>query len=328
MNFNEEHINFLDLIGKYLSHETNDQEQRLLEEWVSSSAENKITYQRYRKTWDLAELSKSFNSTTPEQEWMQFKTIVSTPKLLQKQAIRRDFNFTKWMVAASIIVLAIFTMWYLVFDSADTEIQSGAHWMAYTLPDQSTVSLNSKSEIVFDQHFNDSQRKVKLNGSAFFEVQPNPEKPFVVEANQVTVTVLGTAFYIRFDALTQTTRIIVDHGKVSVKSQKGDEMVLTTGQACDITDNQDKIQSSDQVSPNFLSWKTKTLDFTQTPLKQVIEDINLAYGCKIEMLDTSIEQIPLTAHYEQKSLQSVLKLIAESLNVQFIPQNDIIIVKP
>jgi FecR protein len=62
-----------------------------------------------------------------------------------------------------------------------------------TLADGSHVELNSQSAIAI--HYDAGQRRVRLlEGEAWFEVSPDPVRPFVVEASGGTVTALGTAF--------------------------------------------------------------------------------------------------------------------------------------
>jgi len=221
----------------------------------------------------------------------------------------------------------MFTLWYLVFNNPEQTLKSGEHWMSYTLPDHSSVILNRQSELVYDQDYNQANRKVKLNGSAHFEVQAQAEKPFIVEANQVTVTVLGTAFYIHYDKSTQTTQVSVDHGKVAVKSPTGESVILLAHQSCTFKAESSKIETQNRISPNLLSWKTQSLVFTQTPLNEVITDINRTYGCQIVLKDGEIASIPLTANYQKLPLSSVLRLISESLNLRFRQEGQQIVVE-
>lgn len=63
-----------------------------------------------------------------------------------------------------------------------------------TLPDGSLVRLNPSSEIAFQQAFEDTIRRVRLKGEAWFNVVHHADKPFIVNAPNLTTRVLGTRF--------------------------------------------------------------------------------------------------------------------------------------
>ncbi len=60
------------------------------------------------------------------------------------------------------------------------------------LPDGSTVTLSKNSSITYSGRFKGDKRKINLKGEALFDVKANKNKPFIVEVNDVTITVLGT----------------------------------------------------------------------------------------------------------------------------------------
>jgi transmembrane sensor len=62
------------------------------------------------------------------------------------------------------------------------------------LSDATEITLNAKSSLEYDQRYDITERVVKLNGEAFFNVNTNPDKPFIVELNQMKITATGTRF--------------------------------------------------------------------------------------------------------------------------------------
>ena len=74
------------------------------------------------------------------------------------------------------------------------EIPQGAQ-SKLILPDSTSVYLNGGTIIKYDASFqNKAEREVYLNGEAYFEVTPDPERPFIVKSGGVQTRVLGTAF--------------------------------------------------------------------------------------------------------------------------------------
>lgn len=64
----------------------------------------------------------------------------------------------------------------------------------FTLPDGTVVWLNSETKLTYPERFTGDRRLVSLEGEAYFEVAKNPEKPFIVQAGEIDVEVLGTCF--------------------------------------------------------------------------------------------------------------------------------------
>lgn len=94
------------------------------------------------------------------------------------------------------------------------------------LADGSKVYLNSESELRFPVVFTGGERRVYLRGEAFFEVAPDAEKPFVVEANDVDVRVLGTRFNVNAYTPDRAIRTTLVSGKVRVSDRTGGESVM------------------------------------------------------------------------------------------------------
>ncbi len=84
------------------------------------------------------------------------------------------------------------------------------------LPDGTQVFLNAGSKIAFPSEFSARQRLVYLEGEAYFNVQHNPSQPFMVNVNELTIKVLGTAFNISGHPSDKTIETVVVEGIVSI----------------------------------------------------------------------------------------------------------------
>lgn len=106
-------------------------------------------------------------------------------------------------LAACLVLAALPT---LQLRSQADHITATGETRAVDLPDGTRVHLDSGSALAVD--FSESRRGVALlSGQAFFEVTPNPERPFMVKAEEVEVTVTGTAFDVRLDRDTVTVEV-------------------------------------------------------------------------------------------------------------------------
>jgi transmembrane sensor len=92
----------------------------------------------------------------------------------------------------------------------------------YILPDGSVVALNSNSKLVFPKQFKGDTREVTIEGEAFFDVKPNAEKPFIINAGNAQVKVVGTSFNVCAYPETETVEVVVETGKVQVISKNNE----------------------------------------------------------------------------------------------------------
>ena len=100
-----------------------------------------------------------------------------------------------------------------------------------TLPDGSIVWLNAASSLKYPAAFLQKQRKVQITGEAYFEVAKNPDRPFVVQVNDMEVQVLGTSFNINSyeDELVKKTTLL--EGFVKITSRNAVEYLKPGQQA-------------------------------------------------------------------------------------------------
>ncbi|EJW92056.1 anti-sigma factor, partial [gut metagenome] len=85
-----------------------------------------------------------------------------------------------------------------------------------TLADGSCVILNACSKLQYPNQFTDNYRNIKLNGEAYFQVAPNPDKPFRIKTPHFGVEVLGTKFNVKSYPDDQIQSVEVENGKVQV----------------------------------------------------------------------------------------------------------------
>lgn len=137
------------------------------------------------------------------------------------------------------------------------------------LEDGSRVTLDAASAIAVD--YSTARRSVKLlSGQAFFDVVPSPERPFVVAASDVDVTVTGTSFSVGTSDL--GVAVAVATGKVSV-SRNGRELAgLTIGQRVRVTPG--GAPSRDSIDPDEVAaWLGRRLIVHEATVREVVEQI-------------------------------------------------------
>jgi len=154
------------------------------------------------------------------------------------------------------------------------------------LPDGSHVWLNAASDLKFPTKFTGSERKVILNGEAYFEVAKNKLMPFKVEFNKQEVTVLGTHFNIRSyndDPESQTTLL---EGSVKIANGKFSRIIVPGEQAVCKNTEQGILVSSAKVD-DVMGWKNGYFSFHRSDIRSIMRqaarwyDIDVVYQANL-----------------------------------------------
>jgi len=180
-------------------------------------------------------------------------------------------------VAALVILAVAATLNPLaIFDDNTYRTAAGAR-LSVSLRDGSLVHLNTRTRLEVD--FSERARKVALeDGEAYFEVTPDPQRPFVVAAGDTTVRVVGTRFsvYRRPDG---DVTVTVIKGKVEVE-RAGDQtavpqrLTLMDGEQVSYHDGRvaDPVRRVD--AEEAVSWRRGVLVFKDKPLAEVVAELN------------------------------------------------------
>ena len=183
------------------------------------------------------------------------------------------------------------------------------------LADGSVVTLNHDTEINYPEKFSSDVREVDIKGEAFFEVQPDPSRPFIIHAGDATIKVLGTSFNVNAYPDNEQVEVVVETGKVQVSKSKAvmkgqDKVILDPGDKGLFLNAGGKLLKSRNDNPNFLSWKTRNFIFNKVALNEVIRQLNHVYRVQIRTEDPELDHLLLTARFEDRSLDFILQVIA------------------
>lgn len=186
-----------------------------------------------------------------------------------------------------------------------------------TLSDGSTVRLNSNSRLILPEVFRGDRREVTLKGEAYFEIDSNPEKPFVVHTDHAVIRVLGTSFNVKASS-PNNIQVAVKEGKVSLQEKRSSqEVMLTKNQLGYLEIGENEIKVEQILVDNYLSWMTRRLVFDNTPFRRVCTQLERIYDIDCSIRDKQLTQIQFTANFEHESLEKTLEIISNSLDISY-----------
>lgn len=151
------------------------------------------------------------------------------------------------------------------------------------LPDGTTVWLNAASTLKFPTSFVSlNERKVELNGEAYFEVTKNAKQPFKVLTAKQEVQVLGTHFNISSYADEPAVKTTLFEGSVKVKNLRGvkeGNVILKPGQQSIINEGVIKVTKADV--DEVLAWKNGVFVFNDEPLESIMKKVSRWYDVEV-----------------------------------------------
>lgn len=301
-------IDHLLLLQKQLSGEIRPEESDNLEQWLSASGENRILATQIQEIWSKSEgYGKTFHPDL-ERDFQKVQALIRA----NKQTPMRT-NWSRSLVRAAAVIALLATSvwgWTIYNNSNATETFAALETGSIHLSDGSTVWLLKGSQLKYPKNLTGQTREVHLQGEGFFKVKHDPSHPFTVKLeNGGAVQVLGTEFDVKQEH--QKTTVLVQSGKVRFAPKDGLEgLVLTAGQKAEFDHKSDKIIHSAINSFNDLAWQRGGLEFINTPLKQVVKDLEKYYSVTITLEAPGMEDVPHSAPLTNQPLEKVLESLA------------------
>jgi len=310
-----------DCIVKRLSGEETEESIILLNTWLTENAAHEEEYLKVKSLWKLSE-------KLPPQEMNGFNLVKERILRGSEQIEIRpaDNIFWKYGLAAAITGMFLFAAFFyyktekpvMVHEEWIVKKAGAGEMIRIVLPDSSKVWLNSGTELSFQSGFeNRKLRLVKLNGEGYFEVTHDTEHPFVVNSGKLNTTVYGTSFNVRAYENEQDIAVSVNSGKVGVTTAEKEPAVFLQRRDKLVYDKQEGSMVRTVLNANDAdSWLNGELIFEQTPLAEVFETLSRKFDLKITADAQKYRDCKLTAKFQNKSINEVLKTLKLALNIQ------------
>ncbi|RAJ06635.1 FecR family protein [Chitinophaga skermanii] len=206
------------------------------------------------------------------------------------------------------------------------------------LPDGSVIILRDHSTLTLHEGFNAQHREVSLAGEAFFDVQHDAGKPFVVQTAATRVTVLGTTFNIRAYPKELSTETMLLKGKVSVTLNGGEgkheildqpyqSMIVGNSTSTKPLEETVKRSNSD-TKKQELTWLRSRLEIENEPLEKIALKLEKWYGIPVKFEDESVKSYRYSGTFESETVVKALQALQLSYPFTFnIKNNEIVISK-
>jgi transmembrane sensor len=270
-----------------------------VEAWLARDRRHQGAWDQVRQAWTLlGEAPQKPAAFNPLAGARRART--RTPAMAGRA---RRFAPIAAALAAACLVVAIGPT-ALIHARADAVTGLGER-RAITLADGSRVILGPKSAIAYADHA--QGRDVRLiSGQAWFEVEHDARRPFVVRAGEVEATDLGTAFEVRRQA--GAVEVTVAHGLVGVAAKgvdaklgAGDRIVVTpgSGQA-----HQERL-SPDAIAP----WRDGYLLVRDAKVEDVVAELRRYQPGVVLIADKALANRRVTGLYSLDHPEAAMRAL-------------------
>ncbi|ADY52831.1 anti-FecI sigma factor, FecR [Pseudopedobacter saltans DSM 12145] len=297
------------LMSRYLSNEISSEETDELLFWIEGDPSRGELLQELQTSWDKSAHYKNSDSQyfNADDAW----TKVSM-KIEKKEPGPRVIKIAWLKYAAALILLLNISLFSFKYFDNRKQIEifnKEDQAMLVRTPDGSSVWLNKGSKLSYQKGMASlNQRKLELQGEAFFEVKPDKNKPFLVFASRTVTKVLGTSFNIN----SQPAHVVVSvvTGKVSFRSVEGEELLLLPN---DIgTYDNSKVTRASRPDKNFLYWKNHELSFDNESFGNVINTIAENYKVEFDVQNKALLNRKITSTFKTASFEDI-RTVLETL---------------
>jgi len=192
--------------------------------------------------------------------------------------------------------------------------QAGQH-SAIRLADGTVITLGPQSRLLVSSQFGREDRTIVLDGEAMFEVVHDEQLPLSVKTKHAVTRVLGTKFNVR--TFGDTTTVAVVSGKISMESPTHaiPGVTVTAGYVGRLAATGDASVVHGDVNAH-VAWVDQRFVFRDTPMENVLADLSRWYGVRFTVDDPAFLQRRLTADWENRSLESVLKSLSIAFHIK------------
>ena len=276
------------LLAKYLTDMLSPEEMKQVEEWRKLSIDNEEVFSelmKLRVSWKFTQ----YNTPEHIEEALN--------GLNAKINSRRRFQILRSVMryAAVILLFVSFSYvgWgYLKPDNCVTiRVEQGEDVKKIVLADGSAVWLKEGSSLRIPEVFAENNRKLSLQGEAFFDIAKNANSLFIVATDYVKVEVHGTSFHVNVNAGNKSVETVLVRGCISLHALNGKKILeMNPGERVAYSWDENTC-FTDHVDVNVCAvWRFNQLVFENTTLREIANQLSIKYNVNVNIESSRLAQ--------------------------------------
>ena len=195
------------------------------------------------------------------------------------------------------------------------------------LADGTKVFLNAGSEISYPVVFAGDKREVKLQGEAYFEVRKDERRPFVVQAGDVRIQVLGTSFNVTAYPERERIETTLEEGKIQLTNGKA-LVEVTPGKQAIYNKDEGVFEIKCVDTKLYTAWKDGYYKFDQMSLEEIMETLSLWYDLVVFYQNQHVKSLEFTGRLRRyDKVENLFEKIEQTGLVEFEVNGKNVIIK-
>lgn len=257
-----------DLIRKFAAGTATEEEVNTLNDWYRSGPTGEVQ-------WPSGDASEKDNVSRRILNRLKTGISKKPAKLIRFPWMKVAATLFIFLGVASILI-------YLIrpTESFITVVNPPGKIEMVTLPDNSRVWLNGSTSLSYAETFKNN-RRVKLNGEAYFEVTHDHEHPFSVTAGEITTIVKGTTFNIKSYPQTDVITVSLLSGRVLLAEDTKELAELTPSTQYRFNKNNKTGKILPIDTSRITAWKKGLLQFAGEAFSEIAVVLENWYDTKI-----------------------------------------------
>ena len=313
------------IITRILSGNSSSEDFLSLSEWLNADEKNKKEFRLLKSYWD-AEVSFS-HSLMPNVSLDNLRKKIDDQS---RQKRLRLIRFIATPIAAAIAFLVLFFA-TIHLNTREAKVQQFYTYITdknkshFTLDDGTKIILNRNSRFTYSDAYGTDQRKVNLEGEAYFNVTKDSLKPFRITMGNSTITVLGTSFNLKNEIKSSSITATLIEGSICFETPE-QKVLLKPGQQLSFNQQSNSLDIAHVDTEESISWKSELLRYKSIPFTELIQELEDKYQTRIIIKNKKLmkHDIIISGSFSKKqSIEQILKVISQSLPFNWTYDNGI-----
>jgi transmembrane sensor len=342
---NSKHIDYL--IARSLTGEASEAELQELNRWIAESEENRKRFEHICFVDKQAVASHRMVEVDVNKAWQKlhgqmkgtkhqdnniadelFVEAGSNMKVVQNKRAVKSMAWWLQVAAVFVLVSGLAILLYQQIGSThfarqqQVAIVSADSIVQHVLADSSSVTLNRNSRITYAANFGKKERKLALDGEAFFSVKHNSDVPFIVENQNTNIKVTGTSFNIKGNEADSLVEVYVKTGSVLFFTANNEGVSLVAGETGIFNKNRSTFSKTVTVNANTSAYANHIFVFYNTMLSEVFRQLSKVYQVPIDLGNPLVGQCIITVSFDNDDIGTMLSIIAETLDLTLSFEGD------
>lgn len=320
------------LIIAKLSNTITEADNHLLEEWLQDDLHQEI-YLSVTHVWHSVQSKVQDYEPDEDYYWTFISNRINKVEKKKKVDHFLMNRMVRVGIAASLLLIIGFSLFFYLVPIKNNDIQLPVYSSLegktkILLVDSTVVWLRKNSTLVcLSDFYRKNERRVRLNGVAYFEVKSDKEHPFIVEARDLNVKVHGTKFVVSASEAQEHVVVGLEEGSVELISPAIKSRFIIPGEVAEYNEETGQLNIKEEDVSIYNSWIADSISFNNKTLEYICKILSFRFGKNVKVDPSIGARYRYTFHVHDETLDELLDILTSinPIRYKYVDSNSIYI---